>query len=200
MNTKKQFLLECLKERYEYEQFRRNNFDNQIGLPVTIVALLVAGLAALALPTDVSSITKLGSLICFIPLGISIFNLAKVFYGADRKYDVLPTGKSIDEHYQKILTYCDQVKAANDSSSTKTDPEDILQGDFINWYIKCNEVNCDVNDLRAEAFHKSKKWLIWSLFGMFILVCIHVISTIYYEQQQPTSSTANTTATQKGTK
>lgn len=198
MNNKKQLLIECLKERYEYEQFRRNNFDNQIGLPVTIVALLIGGLTALALPTgNVSDIAKLGSLVCLVPLGISIINLAKVFYGADRKYDVLPTGKMINEHYQKIVNYCQQLNEEDGPGLLKRDPEDILQEDIIQWYIQCNEVNCLVNDIRAEAFHRSKKWLIWSLVAMFILVSIHVISIIKYEQQQPTTSTAHTATAPK---
>lgn len=176
METDKSYIIEILKERYEYEQFRRNNFDNAINLPITILALLIGGLAAIVTQQDLgNNIIQYGILIGMFPIGISIYFLIRVYYGIKRNYDVLPHGKDIYEHYEKLHKYHQEIDTKESSPDTLEQTNTSFQEDLINWYSECSKVNCRINDQRMNHFHKSKVWLIVSIAVIFILLCIKVI-------------------------
>lgn len=170
-------LLDILKERYEYEQFRRNNFDNIIGLPVSILALLVGALSAIAFQSETSwTFQRFGALVSMALIGISIGFLIRVFYGVKRKYSVLPSATVIREQYDKLHEYHRELNPVSSADDLKEDVDLSFQEDLIKWYTESASVNCQINDRRAEWLHTSKLWLILSLSVVFLLV-IH--KTIY---------------------
>lgn len=176
MKNGNSILIDVLKDRYDYEQFRKNNFDNVIGIPVTILALLIGGLATFgAQEKQLDVIIRIGALVGIAPIALSIFHLIRVFFGLNRKYDVLPTGDIIKDHYDKLTEYHDSTDAE--------DPLDLrhkkvilsFQEDLAKWYVVSNKRNCEINDLRAEHLHKSKMWLIISIVVIFILFIVQII-------------------------
>lgn len=173
IKTDKSYLIEVLRERYEYEQFRRNNYDNLLTLPVTVLALLIGGLAALvSQDVGISDVIRYSTLVAMLPIGTSIYYLARVFYGASRDYKVLPSAKDINDHYEKLCKYHEEL---NDPSK-RTHLS--FQDDLIKWYNECSKANCEINDRRMKYFHKSKIWLIISLVAIFILLLGKIILNI----------------------
>lgn len=173
MKTDKSYLIEVLKERYEYEQFRRNNYDNVINLPITILALLIGGLVAIVTQGEgINNVIKYSVLTTMLPIGISIYNLARVFYGSNRNYDVLPQAKDINEHYEKLCQYHEELNDPSEHIHLS------LQDDLIKWYSECSKANCAINDRRMDYFHKSKMWLIISIIIIFISLFIKIIFKI----------------------
>ncbi len=176
MKTDKSYLIDVLKERYEYEQFRRSNFDNIINLPITILALLIGGLATILTQVELcNNIIRFGILATMLPIGISIYHLTCVFYGMNRNYDVLPQAKDINEHYEKLYKYHQDLNS-NDDPLDQTHV--LFQQDLIKWYSDCSRMNCTVNDQRMEHFQKSKMWLIISVVIIFVLLAIKIIFKI----------------------
>ena len=170
MKTDKSYLIEVLKGRYEYEQFRRNNYDNIISLPITLLALLIGGMAAIVMHGTLTDyLVRYSILIAMIPAGISTYYLVRVYYGSNRNYDVLPEAKSIREHYEELTKYHEKLSDSSDQVHLS------FQEDLINWYCECSKINGIVNDQRMEYFHKSKMWLIVSIVLIFVLLCIKVI-------------------------
>lgn len=173
MKTDKSYLIEVLKERYEYELFRRNNYDNLISLPITILALLIGGLAAIVTQGEFSNnIIRYGVLVGMLPVGISIYYLARVFYGLNRNYDVLPQAKDINEHYEKLSQYYVELNEPTEHTHLS------FQEDLIKWYSECSKANCAINDKRMDYFHKSKMWLIISIVIIFILLFSKIIFNV----------------------
>jgi len=173
----KSSLIEILKGRYEYEQFRRNNFDNVIGLPITILALLIGGWSAFVFQVEGSwTFLKSGSSVCVLTIGISIFYLVKVFYGFGRKYDVLPTAKIIKAHYDKLIEYHRGLNPNANSVELQEQVNISFDEDLAKWYTDSSDLNCTINDQRAEFLHRSKLWLILSLFIIFMLVIYQIIT------------------------
>lgn len=167
----KSYLIEALKDRYEHEQFRRNNFDNVINLPITILGLLIGGFSAFAFQNEQSwGFLKIGALTCVGTIGFSIFFLIRVFYGTQRKYAVLPTAQIIKEQHEKLITYHRELASSCSDDDLQKQIEISFNDDLIKWYADSCDVNCDINDSRAEFLHKSKFWLILSLILIFILV------------------------------
>lgn len=176
MKTDLSYLIDVLKERYEYEQFRRNNFDNVISLPITILVLLIGGLAAVVTQDELSnSIVRFGILAGMLPIGISIYHLTHVFYGANRDYDVLPQAKEINEHYEKLYKYHQDINSDEALNDPSAQTHISFQQDLIKWYSECSRMNCIINDKRMNHFQKSKKWLIISVIVIFILLSIKII-------------------------
>jgi hypothetical protein len=169
------YIIEVLKDRYEYEQFRKNNFDSVIGIPITVLSLLIGGLAAFAFrEKEIHSWVRIGSLIGMAPIAMSMFHLVRVFFGLKRKYDVLPNGTVIRGQYQRLAKYHD---AKDDVSPPEVREHRTIvsfQEDLAEWYTNCNLINCKINDLRAEHFHSAKLWLIISISVIFILLILQI--------------------------
>jgi hypothetical protein len=176
MKLESALLIEILKDRYEYEQFRRNNFDNIIGIPVTILALLMSVLATFVFQEkQIHFSIKIGALFGMAPIAMAIFHLIRVFFGLKRKYDVLPTGDIIKDQYNRLSEFHETNETA-DSQELRHDKTILsFQEDLAQWYTKCNVVNCKINDLRAEHFHWAKLWLIISINDIFILLILQII-------------------------
>jgi len=172
----KSYLIEILKERYEHEQFRRNNFDNVINVPITILGLLIGGFSAFAFQDEQSwGFLKFGALICVGTIGLSIFFLIRVFYGAKRKYGVLPTAQVVKEQYEKLMAYHRELAPTASNDDLQKQVEIYFNDDLIKWYADSCDANCDINDRRAEFLHMAKFWLIMSLILTFILVTFKII-------------------------
>jgi small-conductance mechanosensitive channel len=172
MKTDRSYLVDILKERYDYEQFRRNNYDNLINLPITILALLVGGLAAIATQGEtLSDVIKYSVLASMVPISVSIYYLVRVFYGASRNYDVLPQAHDINEHYERLIQYHTELNQPSEQVHLS------FQDDLIKWYSDCSKVNCEVNDKRMSYFQKSKLWLIISIVVIFVLL----VSKVHFQ-------------------
>jgi hypothetical protein len=170
MSKEESDLVSILKERYEYEIFRRNNFDNVLGIPITVVALLIGAITTIVFQNEVAKLFLLGSLVSVICISISILYLIRVFYGRKRKYDVLPDAEKIKQHYDDLVKFHieDDSNAVNSS----------LNEAVVKWYVDCAKKNCEINDSRAESLHKSKLWVIFSLATVFLLVCYQILSRL----------------------
>lgn len=169
-------LIEVLKERYEYEQFRKNNFDNVIGIPVTILALLMGGLATFgSQEKQFDVVIRIGALVGMIPIAMSIFHLIRVFFGFSRRYDVLPTADIISDQYEKLSEYHDSADATDSLDLRHKKLLLSFQEDLVKWYVASSKRNCEINDVRAEHFHKAKMWLIISIVVIFILLILQLI-------------------------
>lgn len=164
-------LIEILKERYEHEQFRRNNFDNVIGLPVTIIALLIGGWSAFVFQAEQSwTVLRIGSTVCTLTIGVSIYFLIRVFFGFRREYDVLPTAQVIKNHYDKLVDYHKELAPGASIAELQEGVKLSFNEDLAKWYVESSDKNCAINDRRAECLHRSKLWLVLSLIIIFILM------------------------------
>lgn len=167
-------LIDILKDRYEYEQFRKNNFDNIIGIPITILSLLIGALAAFVFQEKIQCWVRIVSVIGMVPIAMTIFHLVRCFFGFARKYDVLPNGSVIRDHYQKLVEYHGSKDSTESPERLEKNVIVSFQEDLAKWYTECNLANCKINDLRAEHLHWAKLWLIISIITIFILLIIQI--------------------------
>lgn len=174
MENHNDYLLELLKDRYKQESTRYKEFEGALGLPVTILTALLAGLYIVG-SDDVlwnkEGLVYISVMVLFCVLGlfitITIFYLAGVYWGINRAWHTLPESKTIREvDVPELCKYVQQI--APDDFETRMVEE--LKTNTIEWYTHCNTMNTAINNSRGIKMYYARLFLLASLFtGLFLL-------------------------------
>ncbi|WP_343564088.1 hypothetical protein [Sphingobacterium sp.] len=172
----KEYLIELLKEKYHYELSRRDKFEDNLSLPVTVLGLIIAGLFYVINEVYSDTLSSCSKAIFIGMIGLmliiiigAILSLVYVFFGFKREYCTFPESKAILERYEEIKVYSEKHKE-DDSFITSS-----LKKDTIKWYSDCNENNTRTNDRRANAFHTFKM-----LFSIIIILGVLLMFLVFY--------------------
>lgn len=193
MSNRNDRIISVLKDKHEYENQRRNYYDNSISLPVSLIAFIIAGCYFIL--TSKTGVVWVDMLMPFLILPliictvVSMFFLFRVFYGYKRRYGSFPMSSEVLKDYENIKDYHKNYFPRTQNADDKIDED--LDEFVIKWYIDSNDVNTKSNDVRMDNFHCSKLW-IGICYGLGILVFSLYCSTkIFYK---PMSEKSNTPA------
>ncbi|MEN0095856.1 MAG: hypothetical protein AAGB30_10760 [Pedobacter sp.] len=184
MENHKDYLLELLRDRYDQESTRYKEFENALGLPVTILTALLAGLYIVGTDIDVWKCDGLTFVLLYalsVLLGlfiiVTICLLACVYWGINRAWHTLPESKTIKEvDVPELSRYVNEV--APDNFEVRMVEE--LKTNAIDWYTECNTTNTSINNYRGIKMFYARLFLLASLFCGLLLLG----NVIYIKQDQ----------------
>jgi hypothetical protein len=181
--------IEFYKEQYNFEHERGKYYDSLIQFPTTLLAIFIGAILFLVEKhfggsTDnlaVDSTLNLGFIIILTILGISIlltiFYLAKVFYGLARKYEYLPFTSDLKKHELQLYKY-------NYKYSTKTNYQEkreeakaltcqMFYENLKNYYVDLTEKNQKINDKRAGYYFYTRTFI---SIDLILLIYIAIVT------------------------
>lgn len=180
METSLDYLISLLKDKFDYEHVRRNELDNALNIPITIITALLAGLfIVISDKTMACSIESLESIkfILIISLFISsattIFLLLKVYFGYKRSYCAFPESKIM---YEEDFKYLQKHNKKHNLSTYEATLTTHMKEYVVKWYLDCNNQNTPVNDRRGEAMFQARLGLCVSIgLGFLLLILVSYI-------------------------
>jgi len=187
-------LIDILKEKYEYENKRKQTLDDSLNLPVSLLSFLTAGAFIFLTDTNdkwMSLASVVGKWVLLIALlittTISFVNLYVVFFGLRREYSSFPDSDQVHDSYLNLIERHYEV----DDEQLK---EQYLISDLkeysIIWYKDCNRQNIIANDKRNDAFFRARMWLgISMIIGILVLLFICIYKIHYGKQTNITTTT-----------
>ena len=184
METSKDILITVMKDKYDHEMGRKDNFETSLNIPITILSAMFAGLYFVITDSQLISyscpITTIKWILisllftsCITTMGL----LFRVYFGYKRSYCVFPESHTVfNIDYRRLEDY---TKQHSSSDMYESDLSEHLKDNIIKWYLDCNEHNTPVNDSRAEALFYARLFLCISLsLGLLLLMFVCIIKSL----------------------
>lgn len=179
MDSSKDYVISLLKEKFDYEQKRKDDIENSLGVPITILSALFAGVYFVVSDGSLqgincSVVTIKWTLIILLlaSLTITLIFLFVVYFGFNRRYCSFPDSNTIYNIDFKSLEIHAKEHYSDKYEETLTFN---LKERAIQWYLECNANNTVVNDKRANSLFYAKLAICISLsigLALLILVCL----------------------------
>ena len=163
--------LDFYKELYFREFDDRNNLNDAISLPISIISALLAGVFYLVTSFDFSKDLSADNIFFLIPLTIcvlltygSIYYLILSYTSFRGKYDFigLPYAEELNKYNIKLTT---QSMKKNNSSE---EGEKAFEEYLLKKYVEYADRNTRVNDKRRGLFLRSKRMLIFGIIAISV--------------------------------
>lgn len=180
MTNSSQYLIDILKQKFEHEVARRNEFDNALSLPIALLSFIIPGIyfAVKEVNKDYSQFMKYFLVLYTSTLIIStVWTIHRLyrFYFIGTQYQSLPSSDVIIDVYDTSKVIDDVV-----SDNLNSRPDDLyivseLDKFLIKSYKECTAINGAINDKREVLFQTAKKSLAFTfafavLFFLILLV------------------------------
>jgi hypothetical protein len=177
------------KEQYYHEHIRRNEIDNAIGLPSTLLTFLIGGGLYLFKGSNFLIIncsliypnimfTLFGALF-IISLGTTIFYLMKIYANNLMKYLYLPSPTALlkreSELHEFFLSFYQENQMSNPEQEALNISKKQFEEDLVNYYVNFAAKNQSINDIRLLDLYSARRFLILSIiligiFGVFSII------------------------------
>ncbi len=185
------FIQKIAKERYQREHDRKDQINNSLAIPITVVVALigVAGFFLINIPLKVVFvappwvwyvfavfiISLLWMSYCLIK-AVCFFN--KVFSGLD--YGYIPTPKVVKDYTEALMEYYEKYGEMNNDEIMKV-TEDEVQTLLTDRYCDSTEDNATSNNIKAFFLTKTKRSITMALVALSISVLPFIV--IHYHGQ-----------------
>jgi len=171
-------LLEILKEKYAYELGRRSSLDSCLGIPITLMSFLIAGVFVAIGDESLWMFSGCTKWLLLVLIGVILIGcvvafvfLFIVFFGYKRAYSALPESKVVATCYHSFMKRHKKAKR-NEEEYIISDLMDYM----ITWYTDCNSDNTKTNDKRGEALYRFRLVIGVTMgFGILLLISICLI-------------------------
>ncbi len=179
------------KERYQREHDRKDQINNSLAIPITVVVALigVAGYFLINIPLNVIFVSPVWIKIVFITLILIMLCLAyyliqafrffnKVFAGLD--YGYIPTPKEMKEYAEEKRKYYKKYFKMDKNQIEQAIERDI-QSALLDEYCEHTEMNVDSNNNKIFFLTKVKKSIIIAL--VFLSISAIPFIVLHYQGQ-----------------
>ena len=190
MDNHKDYLIELLKSRYEHEASRYKEFEGSLGIPISVLTALLAGVYVVGTDESCWKGAGLSHIILlfmlFFLVGLIIITiclLACVYWGKNRAWHTLPESKTIQEvDVPALITYVNDIAPDN----FELQMIDELKTNTIEWYTYSNTENTRINNYRGVKMFYARLFLLASIFaGLVLLVnVLYIKNEIMSKQEQ----------------
>lgn len=183
MDTSKDYVISLLKDKYDYEQKRKDDFETSLGIPITILSALFAGAyfvvsdsALQGINCSLLTIKWILIVLLLLFLVATLVLLFIVYFGFKRYYCSFPDSNTVYNTDFKALEVYTKEHFADSYEESLLDN---LKDKVIHWYLDCNNNNTTVNDRRGIALYYAKLAICVSLsIGLSLLILISIIKSI----------------------
>jgi len=163
-------LIELVKEKYQFEYSRKKYFEDTLNFPITLITALIAAIYIIlqgipeikSIPLSNCCIALMCVLSCLII--ISFIYLYKVYIDYGKAFASLPDSREIKQYYEQLIDFYEQKTDGNSAENTF---DETLKNQIVEWYIEANKINHEINQSRANAYYKARRFL-----GLSILISI----------------------------
>ncbi len=178
------------KEQYDREQTRKNDIDNSIGLPSTLLTILVGGGLYL-----LKNSKFINNGFCFVYPNIlilsfcslyiisictSIIFLMKIYANNLMKYLYLPSPSDLlkreSELYNHYLLFYKSIQILNPEEESIKSSKQQFEEDLLAYYVNFASKNQALNDSRLLDLYKARRFLILSILFIGIFGILSAIN------------------------
>jgi len=183
MDNSKDYIISLLKDKFDYEQKRKDDFETSLGIPITILSALFAGAYFVVSDSSLQGINCslltikwILVILLLVSLVTTLVLLFIVYFGFKRYYFSFPDSDTVyNTDYKALEEYTKEHYADSYEESLL----DNLKNKVIHWYLDCNTNNTSVNDRRSNALYYAKMSICISLsVGLALLILICFIKSI----------------------
>ncbi|MBB6236908.1 putative membrane protein [Pedobacter sp. AK013] len=183
MDTSKDYVISLLRDKYEYEQKRKEDFESSLGTPITVLSALFAGSyfvvsdsSLIGINCSLVTIKWILVILLLIALVVTLIFLFVVYFGFKRRYCSFPDSNTV---YNGDFKALEQYAKENYPETSEEVLMDNLKDRAIEWYLDCNNNNTAVNDTRGNSLFYAKLSICISLsIGLALLILICFIKSI----------------------
>ncbi|MGM9476502.1 hypothetical protein ACS5PU_08725 [Pedobacter sp. GSP4] len=178
MDNSKDYIISLLKDKYDYEQKRKDDFESSLGTPITVLSALFAGSYFVVSDPSLNGINCSLVTIKWIlvillmsALIITLIFLFIVYFGFKRRYCSFPDSNTV---YNGDFKSLEQYTKEHYPETYEEVLMDSLKDRAIQWYLDCNNNNTSVNDTRGNSLFRAKLSICISLgigLALLILIC-----------------------------